>query len=61
MSKIDFDGNIFCKMKHVGSYADDIVIVKRNKNILKDTYLQLKKVVIDMELVANCREEKYST
>lgn len=42
-SNIDFEGNIFCKMKQVGAYADDVVIVASDKNILKELYLELKK------------------
>lgn len=42
-------------MKEVGVYADNIVLVVRNKNILAEeyAYLQLKREIGSIELVGN--------
>jgi len=52
-------GNITTRLKQIFSYADDIVIIGRTKQILIDTFCKLKHEVLNAGLIVNNNKTKY--
>ena len=59
INKIDFRGHIFKRTRQLGAYADDIVLVARNKNVLKDTFIEMEREVSKIGLEVNEAKTKY--
>ena len=59
INKIHFRGHIFKRTRQLGAYADDIVLVARNKNVLKDTFIEIEREVSRIGLEVNEGKTKY--
>ena len=51
INKIDFRGHIFKRTRQLGAYAGDIVLVARNKNVLKNTVVDLRQLGEHMRMI----------
>ena len=53
------NGTIGCKSTHICAYADDIVIIAKNLQVLKETFEDLNENAKSMGLEINCEKTKY--
>jgi hypothetical protein len=57
--KLDTRGNISTKLAQLYAYADDLVIITRTPNALKEMFLTLEKEARDAGLIVNQSKTKY--
>jgi hypothetical protein len=57
--KIDLRGNISTRTKQLCAYADDVVIIARTQNALKETFITLQKEAEKQGLIINTSKTKY--
>jgi sorting nexin-29 len=59
LQKMNITGHIGTKSTQVCAYADDVAIVSRNKNALKDTLLNIESEARERGLLINENKTKY--
>ena len=59
MSKIEARGNIATRLKQISTYDDDVVIIGRTAQVMKDTLNKLKNEAYKYGLLINERKTKY--
>jgi len=59
ITHLEVQGNITTRLKQICTYADDIVIIGRTKQILIDTFCKLKHEVLNAGLIVNNNKTKY--
>jgi len=56
---MDVRGNISTRLRQLTAYADDILITARTKQLLMDTFQQLKNNSLEVGLTINEKKTKY--
>jgi len=59
ITNLEIRGNITTRLKQICAYADDIVIIRRTKQILIDTFCKLKHGALNAGLIVNNNKTKY--
>jgi sorting nexin-29 len=59
LQKVNITGHIAIKSTQIFAYADDVAIVSRNKNALKDTLINIKSEARQRCLLINENKTKY--
>jgi hypothetical protein len=59
LKKLDLRGNISTQLRQLSAYADDILLIARTIQSLKDTFQQLKNVSMEVGLIINENKTKY--
>ena len=59
ISNLEPRGNITTRLKQICAYADDIVIIGRTKQAMKDTSCKLKQEAVKVGLIVNDNKTKY--
>jgi hypothetical protein len=59
ITNLEVRGNITTRLKQICTYADDIVIIGRTKQVLIDTYRKLKQEALLAGLIVNFSKTTY--
>ena len=59
ISNLEPRGNITTRLKQICAYADDIVIIGRTKQAMRDTFCKLKQEALKVGLIVNDNKTKY--
>jgi hypothetical protein len=59
ITNLEVWGNITTRLKQTCAYADDIVIIGRTKQILTNTFCNLKYEALNAGLIVNNNKTKY--
>jgi sorting nexin-29 len=59
-SEMETEGTVYIKNSQILAYADDIVIIGRSTDVLKETMKKLMKAAQVMGLIVNMQKTKYS-
>jgi hypothetical protein len=59
LSKLDLRGTISTRTKQLCAYADDVVIIARTQQALKETFIILQKEAEKLGLIINTKKMKY--